>query len=144
MRAVEQLLVAVDFFVVFTCVRRRSRCDAIDATKTLKSSPMCALHVIRLMRASASSDFLPRACGGITCHGVCSTASSSRAIDATIFAQLRLLDGVEPPRHRRDGSPITKVSQSYLGISDTAARLLQPLLRLVVVLLVHFGDRQPI
>ena len=77
-RAVEQLLVAVDFFVVFTCVRRRSRCDAIDATKTLKSSPMCALHVIRLMRASASSDFLPRACGGITCHGV------------------------ELPRHRRD------------------------------------------
>ena len=120
MRAVEQLLVAVDFFVVFTCVRRRSRCDAIDATKTLKSSPMCALHVIRLMRASASSDFLPRACGGITCHGVCSTASSSRAIDAITMAR-RPLKATTPPTN-----------------------LLQPLLRLVVVLLVHLGDGQPI
>ena len=34
-RAVEQLLVAVDLLVVLTCVRRRGRCDAIDATKTL-------------------------------------------------------------------------------------------------------------
>ena len=34
-RAVEQLLVAVNFFVVLACVGRRGRGDAIDATKTL-------------------------------------------------------------------------------------------------------------